>query len=146
MRVDKRDFVTGIVLLGFSVLIIVQARMLPLMGRWETSPGIFPTFLGACLALFSIILIAQSLRPREYRPGLVIEREVVCRFLMIGGLLVGYLFLLPYLHFLWTSAIFLFVLMYLLRAGKPLMLGIIAVSTSFVIQYAFTTFFRVVLP
>lgn len=146
MRLDKRDFVTGVVLLLSSVFIIVEARRLPLMGKWETSPGIFPTFIGACLALFSVTLIAQSFRAREHRPGLVLEREVVCRFLVIGGLLAAYLLLLPYIHFFWASAVFLFALMCFLRAGNPLKLGAIALLAAFVVQYAFTTFFRVVLP
>lgn len=146
MRLDKRDFITGVALFFFSVFIIVEARKLPLMGRWETSPGVFPTFIGACLALFSVILMAQSFRAREHRPGLVLEREVVCRFLVIGGLLAAYLLLLPYIHFFWASAIFLFVLMSFLKGGKPITLGVISILAAFIVRYAFTTFFRVVLP
>ncbi len=146
MKPDKRDFFAGVVLLVLSVLIVTGARRLPLMGRWETSPGVFPTFLGACLGLFSIILIVQSFRARERRPGLVLEREVVFRFLVIGALLTAYVLLLPYVHFLWTSAAFLFALMWFLKAGRPLKLGVIAFVAAFVVQYSFTTFFRVVLP
>ncbi|MGE5593935.1 MAG: tripartite tricarboxylate transporter TctB family protein [Betaproteobacteria bacterium] len=146
MKADKRDFVSGVVLLLFSAFIIVEARKLPLMGAWQTSPGLFPTFVGTCLALFSTMLIAQSFRAKEQRPGLVIKREVAYRFLGIGGIFAAYVLLLPYIHFFWASAAFLFALMLFLKAGKPLTLAVISVLSAFIVQYAFTTFFRLVLP
>lgn len=146
MKADKRDFVTGVVLLLFSVFIIAEARRLPLMGPWQTSPGLFPTFVGACLGVFSIVLIAQSFRATQQRPGLVIDRKVVRRFLAIGGILVAYILLLPYIHFFLASAAFLFALMLFLRAGKPLTLAAISILSAFIVQYSFTTFFRLVLP
>ncbi|MGE5572295.1 MAG: tripartite tricarboxylate transporter TctB family protein [Bacteroidota bacterium] len=146
MKADKRDLVSGVVLLLFSVFIIVEARKLPLMGAWQTSPGLFPTFVGACLALFSIVLIAQSFRANERKPGLVIDREVVYRFLGIGGIFAAYILLLPHIHFFWASAAFLFALMLFLKGGRPLTLAVISILAAFAVQYAFTTFFRLVLP
>jgi hypothetical protein len=146
VKADKRDFVSGVVLLVFSVFMIVEARKLPLMGAWQTSPGLFPTFVGGCLAFFSLVLIAQSFKAREQRPGLVIDRKVVYRFLVIGGVFAAYILLLPYIHFFLASAAFLFVLMLFLRGGKPLTLAVISILSAFIVQYAFTTFFRLVLP
>ena len=62
-RVDR---ITAIVLLVFSVLVMFESSKMPLQVEFAPGYGFFPFWLGALMALLSVILYVQAwLRPAE---------------------------------------------------------------------------------
>ena len=70
----RADFVTGLVLLAFSVAVVVLSLQ---MSRLEhrginplSAPGVVPGLLGGVIGLFSLILLGRAIRNRGYRLGI----------------------------------------------------------------------------
>ena len=64
----NKDFLAGLLFLGFGVLAIVVARDYPFGTAMRMGSGYFPTVLGGILALFGVFLIARGIQLREHAP------------------------------------------------------------------------------
>ncbi len=56
----KLDYISGLVLLGFAVILLFAARKLPLMSEFGPGSGFFPVILSVLLALLSLMIIIQA--------------------------------------------------------------------------------------
>jgi hypothetical protein len=62
---NNRDFLTGLMLIGFGVGAVVIARDYPFGTALRMGPGYFPTLLGGLLVLFGLWLVVKGLRSHE---------------------------------------------------------------------------------
>ncbi|MFP4205325.1 MAG: tripartite tricarboxylate transporter TctB family protein [Spirochaetaceae bacterium] len=74
----KADFITSLVLLGFSVAAVLLSLRLPRLehrgiNEW-TVPGLVPGLIGVVIGLLALTLLARSLRYGGARLGLTKER------------------------------------------------------------------------
>jgi len=67
----RKDFITSIVLIAFSVGIIVQSCIMPRLERRGidpfSAPGVVPGIVGAVLLCLALILFFRSIRSEGYR-------------------------------------------------------------------------------
>jgi len=56
----KLDYISGLVLLGFAVVLLFAARQLRLMGEFGPGSGFFPTILSGLLVLVSLVIIINT--------------------------------------------------------------------------------------
>ena len=90
LRHDK-DFLAGLLFLGFGVLAIVVARDYPFGTAVRMGSGYFPTVLGGVLALFGVFLIARGIQLREHAPLAWGWKPLAC---IVGSMLL-FGFLMP---------------------------------------------------
>lgn len=67
----KKDFITSIVLIAFSVSVIVMSYTMPRLERRNidpfSAPGVVPGMIGIVLLLLSFVLFVRSIRRGGYR-------------------------------------------------------------------------------
>jgi putative tricarboxylic transport membrane protein len=74
-KMVKKDFITSIILISFSVSVIVMSYTMPRLERRGIDPfsvpGVVPGLLGAVLLILALILFVRSIRQGGYRilPG-----------------------------------------------------------------------------
>ena len=73
----KADFVTGLVLVVFGIVVIEESWRMPRLEHLGahplSTPGVVPGLLGIILGLFGIILVIRSMRVGGHRLGLTRE-------------------------------------------------------------------------
>ena len=52
--------IASLVLCGLSLAVIVIAKNMPVHGKWETGPGMFPMVIGVSLLAFSLALFIKK--------------------------------------------------------------------------------------
>ena len=62
----KLDYISGLVLLIFAVVLLFAARQLPLIGQFGPSSGFFPTILSGLLVLVSLMIIIRAWRQNRH--------------------------------------------------------------------------------
>ena len=62
----KLDYISGLVLLIFAVVLLFAARQLPLVGQFGPSSGFFPTLLSGLLVLVSLMIIIRAWRQNRH--------------------------------------------------------------------------------
>jgi len=62
----KLDYISGLVLLIFAVVLLFAARQLPLVGQFGPSSGFFPTILSGLLVLVSLMIIIRAWRQNRH--------------------------------------------------------------------------------
>ncbi|HSC70283.1 MAG TPA: tripartite tricarboxylate transporter TctB family protein [Candidatus Methylomirabilis sp.] len=98
----RADQVTGVVVLMFSLAVMEGSRRLPPSMTFGPGPGFFPFWLGAVMAVLSVLLIVKaSRRPAASRAAPLIPslRALLPVLLAVGGL-AAYILLLERLGFL----------------------------------------------
>jgi hypothetical protein len=132
-----------------TLVLFIESRKLSGIFTGLTNPGSLPQIF--ILALFFLIifeLFKTLFREKFAESGLkkafgyLISRDVVSLFMMV----VVYVILLPFAHFIVTSFIFLFCTMYLLDRQKPIQKILISVGVIAAIQLIFHSLMQVVLP
>ena len=67
----KKDFITSIVLIAFSVSVIVMSYTMPRLERRNidpfSAPGVVPGMIGIVLLLLALVLFVRSIRRGGYR-------------------------------------------------------------------------------
>ena len=65
-KMVKKDFITSIVLIAFSVSVIVMSYTMPRLERRNidpfSAPGVVPGMIGIALLLLSLIIFVRSIR------------------------------------------------------------------------------------
>lgn len=67
----KKDFITSIVLITFSISVVVSSYMMPRLGRRGidpfSAPGVVPGMIGLILLCLALILFIRSIKNGGYR-------------------------------------------------------------------------------
>ena len=109
------DIVSGGVLAGLGIYIIVEARGWEYIGPDGPGPGFFPLWYGIAMVALALLLVATSLRDRGAEPGKPVNwREVGRAMLAWAGLAlcVGLLKILGFLLAFGLFTLFLVAVMY----------------------------------
>lgn len=162
----KADFITGLVLMGLSVYVLVESWFMDRLGHLNVHPlsvpGIVPAFFASVLFVFGLVLTVRSVLKGGYRLGtgdlaralaepgnrrLVITASLTVAY---AGILIGSV---PF--WLATGAfVFLFVLLFEFKKIQPpgerlrvvLVAAALAVSTTAIVSLVFERIFLVKLP
>ena len=119
----KGDRIFGLISLGLSVWLILEASRYDYLTEFTPGPGFAPLWLGVILGLFSIFLIYHSSTGRwkkgDDQPVLP-ERSSLMRVGFIVLILAGITILLVPLGFLMVTWAAVFVLLYFLEGYRVL--------------------------
>lgn len=146
----KLDYISGLVLLGFAVILLFAALRLPLMSQFGPGSGFFPVILSVLLALLSPIIIIQAwwknrhVKTSEETPK-ILGPEKKKYFIYLGLFFAFGLFFEKLGYFL-SMVLFLgFILKYVEKQSWKTTCGIIIVS-GLVSYFLFVKFLAVPLP
>ncbi len=153
----KADFIMGLVLMVFSVLIVIESLKIPRFekdwGGFYAAPGFVPLILGITLFFMSLALFVLALMMKGYR--IVPNRETLSDFMrakpvhrwclaMIYAF--GFFFLLGHIYFYLAAFLVLFAYMATFSEQKRSVSLIISIVASAAIYLVFTKIFLVPLP
>jgi putative tricarboxylic transport membrane protein len=140
--------VAALIFLAFSAYLMVESRNMEYYVDLGPGPGFFPFWLGALLAVLSIIWLIQVSRgpggPLE--AGFIPDRRGLIRILSILVAMALFGWVVDDLGFQLTMLVFLAFLLTALGRQKPIVTVVIAVVGSFGVYYAFTQWLDVQLP
>ena len=167
-NMPKADFATSIVLMAFGLFVVIASARMPNFADRGSSPwaapGLVSGLVGFAILALSVTLFVRSLARGGFRLGLTgaklvafAREETSYRILITVGVSVLYgLVLLRFLHFLASTAIyvFAFVMLFEYDSRKPLaaqwlrvvLAVVMAVLTSGGVYVVFTYLFLVDLP
>ena len=109
------DIVSGAVLAGLGVFIIVEALGWEYAGPDGPGPGFFPLWYGVCMVALSVLLVAMSLAQRASVPAEPVNWREIGRALAAWAglaLCVGFLKILGFLLAFGLFTFFLVAVMY----------------------------------
>ena len=140
------DIVSGAVLAGLGVFIIVEARGWEYIGPDGPGPGFFPLWYGIAMVALSVLLVGVSLAQGAAVPGKPVNWREVGRVMMAWAGLALCVGLLKVLGFALAFGLFTFFLVAVMYR-RPLGTAIaVAVGTSVTFYLLFPLALNVELP
>lgn len=142
----NKDILEAIILSLISIFFINESLKLHGNNQWALSPALFPLIVASLVLIFSIIQIIKSLVDENIVDKKKVNSGNVKK--LIGVILISfiYLIILPKIHFLLSSILYLATFMYILGERDLKILVIVSVITPVLIQYIFGTILNVYLP
>ncbi len=140
----------GIVLVLFSLAALYQAYGISGF-RSVSGPGAMPLFASAIMFVASLVILIRSLihegsGQTQRTHQIVLKSVLPFRLIALIGLIALYLFFMPRLGFMVSSAVFLWVsFAFLWRCGLIRATAVTGLSLT-IIYLVFRTLFKVVLP
>lgn len=139
------NLISGGVLAGLGVLIVIEARQWDYLAPEGPGPGFFPMWYGIAMIALSLALVVSALRQPVARGNPVLWAEVA-RALLMWAALTACLALIKVLGFAVTLTLLTFFIMSVMYR-RPLLHGVIAgVLTSAAFYLAFPLALNVALP
>ena len=144
-NLKKAEVQEGIVLIILSALIINKATEYNKFGSIALSPALVPISIACIIALLSVLLIIKGIRSEQAEiEGAFIDRWKNPALVSIATVI--FLVILPIVHFLPASVLFLVALLLILGERKWYLLLLIPVLTTGLIYGLFSVFLSVRLP
>lgn len=115
----KGDRIFGLICLGLSFWLILEASRYDYRTEFTPGPGFAPLWLGVIMGLFSLYLIVNSYRrkgKKDDEKRILPERKSLRRIGLILLLLAGYVVLFMSLGFLLSTCALVILLLYLLES------------------------------
>lgn len=141
------DFIIGIGIVVFGVVVLVLSRTLPSAPLGLGSRG-YPTFVGILMVVLGLALSLPIVLKGEVKfhfSGLN-DKKAAIKIGVCAVMTFAYVYLLNYLGFLLLTPLFLFGLMMLFEYRKYLLAGVVSVLLTVGVFYLFTRVFYVFLP
>ena len=138
----KNALLEGIILLILSIIFTGESLKLRGEEALALSPALFPLIISISILILSIILIFKSFRERE----LLKKRDNIKPLLLIIGVSFLYLFLLPRLHFIVSSILYLLSFLFILGERRWKLILPISLITPLLIYFIFGNLLDVLLP
>ena len=131
------DIVSGAVLAGLGIFIILEARHWDYLGADGPGPGFFPFWYGVLMVCLSTLLVVASALQKSAAPGKPVNWREVGRALGAWLALAVCVGLLKVLGFLIAFALFTFFLVYMMyrRPLGPAVAVAIGVSAGFYLVF-----------
>ena len=153
----KADFVMGLVLMAFSLLIIIESLKIPRFekdwGGFYAAPGFVPLILGITLFGMSLALFVRAIKRQGYkiipdRAALrgFVQSKLVHRWSLAMLYAFGFFFLLGHIYFYLATFLVLFAYMATFGEQKRSISLVISMAASGLIYLVFTKLFLVPLP
>jgi putative tricarboxylic transport membrane protein len=140
------DIGIGIFLCGLSIAIYLYAERYVGIGVNAYGPNFFPQALSILLFIASVSLIIQALKGNALKSLEAINKNGLIRATVTLFIAIGYLFLMQYLGFYISTAIFLFVTMKYLGVKSNLTSTIVSVTVASIVFGIFRLFLKIPLP
>ena len=145
------DAVIGVALVLFAGAMIWYTRTFPEMPGQDYGPALFPVLIGVGFLVTGGLLIASGVARLRTAPlfaggDWLRSPTHVASFLAVVLGLLFYIMVSDWLGFIPTAALLLFVLLVILRRGRPLSSLVIALVATLAVNYVFTQFLLVPLP
>ena len=153
----KADFIMGLILMAFSLLIIFESLKIPRFekdwGGFYAAPGFVPLILGITLFVMSLALFVRAVKNQGFR--IIPTRETLGNFMRSGRVhrwclamiyAFGFFFLLGHIYFYLAAFLVLFAYMATFGEQKRSVSLIISIAASAAIYLVFTRIFLVPLP
>ena len=141
------DVCTGIFLSGLSIAIFFYAeKQYAGTGVNLYGPNFFPQVVSAILFLASISLIIRALKGYSLKNFESINRDGFIRTSVTLAIAIAYLFLMQYIGFYLSTAIFLFATMKYLGLENYLVTFIVSVCVASIVYGIFRIFLKIPLP
>ena len=140
------DIVSGAVLAGLGIYIIVEAWRWEYLGPDGPGPGFFPVWYGVTMVVLALLLVATSLKRIAGEPGKPVDWGEVGRVLVAWtalALCVGFLKLLGFLLAFGLFTFFLVAVMYRRSLGTA---AAVSVGVSLGFYLLFPLALNVALP
>jgi putative tricarboxylic transport membrane protein len=142
----KRDgFLDSIVLLLISAFIIKNAFSLHRFGDWSLSPALFPLGIAILIAVLAVVLLVNSIR-KESRDAGGTDAGNYRKVFFVLVFSIAYLVLLPLLHFIISSIIYLVLLLITLGERRWWLIALLSGVTTVSIYFLFGSLLHVLLP
>ena len=153
----RNDLITGIVLIAFSLVYLVQAfniRIFKAMGKAVVNSTTMPKIWAICMILLALSLIVRAIRSkndgdknktRSFKQMLHDNSEVIATFTA----LVIYIAIMELFGFIFASILYIFAQTIILTPKDKrnyVQAGIIAVICSVATYYLFVSYLSVLLP
>ena len=122
---NNADFVSGAVLTGLGVFIVVEARRWDYLAPDGPGPGFFPMWYGIAMIALSLFVAAGALQKRLRVPGDAVDWRGVGRALFAWAALAVSIALIKVLGFLLAFALLVFVIVSMMY-GRSVVHGVIA--------------------
>jgi uncharacterized protein YwbE len=151
----RRELMILLIFFIFGLLLFIASLFQPDFGRSHQSPGLFPAFIGMvmiCITISQFIKLGIELKKNKeigkITKGIVFEKaeKGAIKQLLPPTVIVGYVLLLGHVNFLIVSFGFLFIIMFLLKAGSFKKIFLLSLISVLVLQLLFGTIFKVILP
>jgi len=140
------DIVSGAVLAGLGVFIIVEAQGWEYLGPDGPGPGFFPLWYGIAMVALSLLLVATSLSRRSGEPGKAVNWGEIGRALAAWAGLAACVGLLKTLGFLLAFGLFTFFLVAVMYRRPLGAAAAVAVGISVSFYLIFPLALNVALP
>lgn len=149
------DFLWSIALIALSSYVIVSAFGMT-REAWASSPGLMPLILGVSLLGMALSLLATSIRKKELkglrdkaRAALAepeTSRRIKRALLLSAAIAVYALLLIPYLHYIAATFLFLVGTLAYFWRQRPLYVVSVSAGVTLFFALAFVYFFETLLP
>ena len=140
------DIVSGAVLAGLGVFIIIEAKGWEYLGPDGPGPGFFPLWYGIAMIALSLLLVATSLRKPAGQPGKAVNWSEVGRAMMAWAALATCIGLLKILGFLLAFGLFTLFLVAVMYRRPPGTAAAVAVGVCLGFYLLFPLALNVALP
>ena len=144
LKTMKVSVWAGIVLVFLSMIFLAESFAYEYTGDFGPGPGFFPTWLSGILLVLSLVYLYQSVRSSTHDGDPMPSRKAQKKILIILGCMALYLILLPYLGFVLSSTVFLFLLLF--KGYKWYTNLLISVAASLILFVVFDQLLGVQLP
>jgi len=147
MDSKRIDIGVGIVLCIFSVVIYLYAeQQYAGKGVNRYGPKFFPQVLSVSMFLASVALIVQAFRGKALKSLEKINKQGFVRAAVTLVIAIGYVFLMNFLGFYLSTAIFLFVVMTYLGQKKLWIRILVTILVATAVYSLFHYFLKIPLP
>lgn len=144
------EIIEGTLLAALAIAIMIVSLNMNSFGSWALSPGLVPLIMGVILLTLSMTLVYKGLKKLKLisrdstgrSPGKIKLINVI----LISGITLLFLWLLPIVHFVWATVIYMAVLLLLLGERRWWAIVSISAGTTGFIYYVFGILLNVMLP
>lgn len=148
----NKNIIEGIFLLIVSIFFINESFKLHGNSSWALSPALFPIIVMSLLLLFSLMQIFNGIKEERKNAEKIEEKEVIDNIKgykkLIGFIILTfiYIIILPKVHFLLSTTLYLLSLIFLLGERNIKILLIISILTPIIVKFIFGNLLEVYLP
>jgi len=154
-NIRNNDTVIGSIILLIGIYIFIESIRLLEVGEYYDSPGLLPAIISSIIILSSIVMIWNGIKKEKTKININLagssnnsEKKPLFtyRIFVIIFIIALYIIVLDYFGFLFSSILFLFVLMYYLKSTTILKIITFSVIVPILIQYVFKNIFNQIIP
>ncbi|MCM3653339.1 tripartite tricarboxylate transporter TctB family protein [Metabacillus litoralis] len=146
MKLVRSEILVAVIIFLVAFIFLIQSLSLPYNSEIGPGPGFFPLWLSGILLIVSCIYIYQAIKKVKEKEEFqwFSDKQALKKILYILGTLILFVLLISFLGFLFTSTIFLFLL--LVKEYKWYKSLMISIIVTLIVYWVFGTLLDVALP